>query len=136
MLDPFEASIRWKKIKEFTDKILDPVLKSSVLETYKQRAIDEWGYCPDGKPVKKQTIQLDEYENNLLKRIKAGKEYGVFVPDKSVNTEFRVKMRDYITKGGKFSDLPKELQNKHILRGYLNAIYGEMEDCITFLQNN
>lgn len=136
MLDPFEASVRWKKIKEFTDRIFDPVLKASILEVYKQRAEDEWGYCPDGKPVKKQTIQLDAYEADLLKRIKACQEYGVFMPDESVNTAFRVNMRDYVAKGGKFSDLPKELHNKHILRGYLNAIYSEMEDCITFLQNN
>jgi hypothetical protein len=136
MIDPFVASSRWKMIKSSLDRIQDPILRESILENYRQRAEEDWGFCPGGKPVKKQTIQLDEYEQNLLKRIKTGKEYGVFQQNEDVMTEFKIRMKDFITKGGKFSDLPKELQNEHILKAYLDAIYEEMENCINFLEKN
>ena len=132
MLDPYEATNRWKKIVESVSRIQDPILQESFLATYKERAIREWGFCPDKKNYtkKEEKIVLEPWQQEIHDKLKTAKEYGVWELDEKTQAEFKSRMRDFVVKGGKFSDLPPELQNKHILNGYLDAIFEEMQDCM------
>ena len=121
-LSPLEAATRWKKIQEFTNKITDPVLRESILAEYQQRAIDEWGFCPDGKEHKASKPELDPWQEAFLAKIKSAVEYGVFVVDEPTEKEAKARMRDFIEKGGKFSDLPEDLQNQHIAVLYMDTM--------------
>lgn len=138
MLDPYEATSRWKKILESVSRIQDPILQESFLAIYKERAIKEWGFCPDKKNYtkKEEKIVLEPWQEEILKKLKTAKEYGVWEKDEKIQVEFKSRMRDFVVSGGKFSDLPPELQNKTILEAYLDATILEMQDCITFLENN
>ena len=136
MLDPYEATVRWKKIAESVSKIKDPILQESFLAIYKERAIKEWGFCPDKKNYtkKEEKIVLEPWQQEIYDKLKLAKEYGVWEKDKKTEAEFRIRMKDYITKGGKFSDLPQELQNKYTLDIYLTIMYEEIKNCIDFLE--
>lgn len=138
-LSPFEAATRWKKIQEFTNKITDPVLRESILAEYQQRAIDEWGFCPDNNEYKPQKIELEPWQEAFLKRIKSSVEYGVFVVDEQVEKEAKARMRDFIRKGGKYSDLPEDLRNQHIAVLYISTLLDEIrfwKDQLDFLEKD
>ena len=85
------------------------------------------------------TVELDDWEKDFVEDIKKAEQYQIDTREnkrQQTNVEFRNRMRDFVIKGGKFSDLPPELQNKTILEAYLDATILEMQDCITFLENN
>lgn len=138
MLDPFEAVKRWKYIKEQVNNIPEPLLRDAIMEGYKNRAVAEWGYCPDNTKYKpmKQIPELDDYEKDLLKRIKMAKEYGYFERDKNIEKKAKNRMSDFIEKGGKYSDLPEDLQNKYIAKLYIDVMFKKIEECINILENN
>lgn len=136
MLDAFEATRRWKEIKSYTDKISDPVLKESIMAEYKARAIKEWGFCPDNTNYKPAQIELDDWEQDFLKRIKTSKEYGIFVKDEQVEKEAKIRMRNFIEKGGKYEELPDDLKNKHTLKLYFETLLEEIQNCEDFLKKD
>lgn len=113
-ISPFEAACRWKKIQEYTNKITDPILKESILAEYQQRAIDEWGFCPDNKQYKAKKPDLEPWAEAFLEKVKKAVEYGVFKVDEQVEKEARTRMRMFIEKGGRYSDLPEYLQTPDI----------------------
>lgn len=136
MIDAFTAATRWKKITEYTNRIKDPVLKESILAEYQQRAIQEWGFCPDKSNYKPQKIELDPWQEQFLKKIKAGMEYGVFIKDEQTFKEARIRMADFIEKGGKFTDLPEDLQNIHIAKLYMDVMFEKIKECEDFLKKD
>lgn len=136
MIDAFTAATRWKKIIEYTNRIKDPVLKESVLAEYQQRAIQEWGFCPDKNNYKPQKIELDPWQEQFLKKIKACMEYGVFIKDEQTFKEAHSRMDNFIEKGGKFSDLPEDLQNEHIAKLYVDVMFEKIKECEDFLKKD
>lgn len=135
MIDAFEAARRWKKLKIEIDKIKDSILKESILAEYQQRAIQEWGFCPENKRYTQRKIELLPWEEVFLKKIKSCLEYGVFIVDEEVEKEARARMRDYISKGGMYSDLPEFLQNKAISDLYHDVLIEEIDLCIKSLES-
>lgn len=134
-LSPLEAATRWKKIKEFTNRITDQLLRESILAEYQQRAIDEWGFCPDSKEHKQTKVELDPWQEAFLAKIKSTVEYGVFVVDEQVAKEAKARMRMFIEKGGNYSDLPKDLQNKHISVLYIETLVEMIKENEKELEN-
>lgn len=132
MLEPNVVSKRWKELVACINKIQDPTLKKSMMEYYKTKANEEWGYCPDGK-AQSVHIELPDDIKDIIKRIKTGLEYGFFPKDESVEQEAKIRMNDFINKGGKYSDLPKELQNGTIAKLYLSIMLDNIQKDIDFL---
>lgn len=129
MIDPMIASQMWKQIVEYTNKIQDKILRESILAVYQQRAIAEWGYCPDKTEYKKQEVKIeDPLVLEYMDKIKDCIEYGVFVKDEQVEKESVARMRDYIRRGGKYGDLPRDLQNETIKNLYLEAMIKEIDE--------
>lgn len=133
--------VAWKWLKEQLNRISDPILKNAMLAEFKRRAWNLWGYNPETAFIKKEPekIELDDWEKELVKDIEKAEQYQIDTrveKREKTKKEFKIRMKDFITKGGKFSDLPKELQNEHIAKAYLDAIYEEMENCINFLEKN
>ena len=137
MIDPMIASQMWKKIVEYTNKIQDKILRESFLAVYQQRAIEEWGYCPDKTEYKKQEVKIeDPLILEYLDKVKVCIEYGVFVKDEKVEKEALARMRNYIRKGGKYSDLPSDLQNDIIKGLYLDAMIKELDEIGEEIKNS
>lgn len=133
--------VAWKRLKDQLKQIGDPILRNALFAELKKRAWEEWGYNPETAYVKKQnaTVELDDWEKDFVEDIKKAEQYQVDTREnkrQQTNVEFKNRMRDFVVNGGKFSDLPPELQNKTILKAYLDATILEMQDCITFLENN
>ena len=138
-ISPFEAATRWKKIQEFTSRIIDPVLKESILAEYQQRAIEEWGFCPDTKKYKRKKQELEPWQEAFLKKIKSAVEYGVFVVDEQVEKEARARMKQFIEQGNKFSDLPPDLQTTSMCQLYFDVLLKEIrywKEQLDFLEKN
>lgn len=133
MLEPNVASKRWRELVGYINKIQETTLKKSMLEYYKIKANEEWGYCPDGKAEQK-TIELPDDIKDIIKRIKTGLEYGFFPKDKSVEQEAKIRMNNFINKGGSYSNLPNELQNGTIAKLYLSIILDNIQKDIKFLE--
>lgn len=129
MLEPFEATKRWKWLKEQISKIKDPILHNAIMAEFNKRAIHEWGFCPDNTVYKssEQIPVLDNYEQNLLERIKAGKEYGFFQKDESIPKEAHARMMQFIETGGILADIPEDICTDTIIRLYHDCMqeYGD-----------
>ena len=132
----------WNKIKEHLEKIYDKKTQNLYRRAFLVRFMNTYGFNPE-KPVKTQkkalSVDLDDWEKEFVQDIQKAEQYQVDTREnkrQQTNVEFRNRMRDFVVKGGKFSDLPPELQNKTILEAYLDATILEMQECITFLENN
>lgn len=139
MITAFEAATRWKKILEYTKSIKDPILRESILADYQQRAIQEWGFCPDNHIYKKKNIELEPWQEVFLKKIKSCLEYGVFIKDEAVEKEARARMREFIRKGGSFTDLPIGLQTQDLHILYIDVLLDEVKlwtENLEFLEKN
>ena len=125
----------WKTLMGYLDKITDETLKKSMLGYYRCRAIQEWGYCPDGTEAPVPKEEIPEYLEDLVKKIKTAKEYGVFVKDTKVELEVINRMSEYIESGGGYSNLPDYLKTKHIQDIYFTVLFNKIDECIRFLEN-
>lgn len=128
-ISPFEAASRWKKIKEYTNKITDPILRESVLADFQQRAIDEWGFCPDNNQYKAKKPDLEPWVEAFLEKVKKAVEYGVFKVDEQVEKEARARMRVFVERGGDYTDLPEYLQTPDIAMLYMDAMLELIKEC-------
>lgn len=141
MLDPFEATKRWKKLMEYVNKIQDPVLRESFIAMYQERAIKEWGFCPDKTEhqKKKENVVLEPWQQEMHDKLQMALEYGVWGKDEQIEKEAKARMRLFIERGGTFDDLPEDLQNQHIAVLYLDTMIEMikyLEEQLDFLNKN
>lgn len=125
MINPQEASRAWKYLTDSCDKIQDPVLRQSYLAVFKQRAIQEWGFCPDNtniKPKEYTENDLPPLERFMYDKLQSALEYGVWERDEELEKENLRYMKYLIDKGYTFWDLPKEHQNDTIKELYFKAL--------------
>ena len=128
----------WKLLKSQLNLVRDKDLKNAMLAEFRMRAEKEWGYNPDTGYVKKQEdIVLDDWQKELLDDIEKAIEYEIDTrlgKREQTEKEARVRMLDFIRRGGKYSDLPEDLQNEVMLDLYLDVMLEEIKSCIEFLE--
>ena len=132
-----DKAIAWKKIEALCNKIIDPVLKNSILGELSARAEQEWGYCPAEKKVDNKP-KLEDWEQSLLNYIEVSKQYGVLILQdreysEQIHRENKRWMLDFVRKGGEYNNLPQEVQNDYSLEIYTDALmeYGKEIDELT-----
>ena len=133
MIDPQQASTAWKQLVEMCNKIQDPMLKKSYLAAFKQRAIEEWGFCPDTTGIKPKEYTADDLppmERMLYDKIQVAMDYGVWEKDEQLEQENIRHLKCLIDKGWTFRDLPEEHQNATIYELYLKALDMWLEEQI------
>lgn len=130
----------WKFLKEQLKHIIDPVLRNSMLAEFRNRAFMEWGYNPDSAKInRKQELKLDDWEKEFVEDIEKTNMYELDVRQekrKVTEKEAHARMNMFIERGGKFSDLPEDLQNEHIAKLYMDVMFEKIKNCEDFLQNN
>lgn len=126
-----EKAVAWKQIESICNKIIDPVLKKSILGELAGRAKQEWGFCPSEKNIKI-SVRLEEWEQSLLDSIKISEQYGVMILQdeeysKMIHNDNIKWMLEYIRRGGDYRDLPDDVKNEYTLKIYNQALlnYGE-----------
>ena len=138
-MQELETAKMWECIKEYIKKIKDTKARNVVQNAMIGKFYNAFGFCPDNKEYKPQKVELEPWQEAFLKRIKSSVEYGVFVVDEQVEKEAKTRMRDFIRKGGKYSDLPEDLQNQHIAALYISTLLDEIRFCkdqLDFLEKN
>ena len=46
----------WKQLKEMVAKVEDPTLRNAMMAEFRNRAINEWGYCPDDRNATRRDV--------------------------------------------------------------------------------
>lgn len=132
--------IAWKFLKEQLKHIIDPVLRNSMLAEFRNRAFTEWGYNPDNAKInQKQELNLDDWEKEFVEDIEKTNMYELDVRQekrKTTEKEACIRMADFIEKGGKFTDLPEDLQNGHIAKLYMDVMFEKIKECEDFLKKD
>lgn len=127
----------YDELKNYLSKIKDKKTQNLYLEAIRLKMINSFGYCPDKTEYKKQEVKIeDPLILEYLDKVKVCIEYGVFVKDEKVEKEALARMRYYIRKGGKYSDLPSDLQNDTIKGLYLDAMIKELDEMGEEIKNS
>lgn len=132
-----DKAIAWKKIETMCEKIIDPILRNSILGELSARAEREWGYCPTNKKIDNKPT-FEDWEQALVNCIEVSEQYGVLLlKDREYSEQIHLEnqkwMLDFIRRGGAYTDLPEEVQNEYTLEIYSQALtkYGKEIDEIT-----
>lgn len=132
--------VAWKFLKSALKNIRDDVLRKSLFAEFRKRAFEEWGFDPETTKINKENkIELDDWEKEFVEDIEKTKAYELDIrKEKREKTaaEAKNRMRQFIEGGGKYSDLPDYLQNKHIARLYLDTLFEEIQNCEDFLEKS
>ena len=124
-VDPVSTAQSWKYIVESCNRIQDPTLRRSYLAVLKQRAIEEWGYCPDDTGIRAKEYSADDLpplERFMYDKLQAAKDYGVWERDEELEKENLAFMKNWIDQGYTFWDLPPEQQNDTTRELYFKAL--------------
>lgn len=132
MLDPMVATTRWKWLKSQVDKIQDPLLRNAFMADFQNRAIREWGYCPENKKFVAEPVEIEPVltpaQQEFLDKVRVAIEYGVYNKDEKLERETFARMKMFIDEGHTFYDLPEELQTKGMRELYDRAFDGWLAD--------
>lgn len=118
----------WKQLKEQTSKIPDGTLRNAMMAEFRKRALSDWGYCPDDRYgiVKKETIELTDWEKELLQDIEKAKMFDLDVREKKREQEIKeakARMCDFIEHGGALEDIPEDIRTPFITNLYYESLF-------------
>lgn len=129
MINAKQAAKAWKFLMACCDKVKDPVLASAMREEFRQRALREWGWCPEKT---QEQVLLDEWEEQFARDVKDTIDYDVDVRKEQREQEIKeTKARMYmmIEEGKTYWDIPQDIQSD-----FLRKLWVEVEN--DWLANN
>lgn len=107
----------WRTIERFLSRISDPILENTIRGELRQRAIAEWGYCPDQTETYKDSTPLPDFtpeEQEIYDWIQAYLEYGVDVrTDEDKRRSYVATLNHmiaFIEGGGIYWEIPEEFR--------------------------
>ena len=116
----------WKQLKEMVAKVEDPTLRNAMMAEFRNRAINEWGYCPDDRNATRRDIPaLDSWERDLLDDIKKAQTFGVDTraqKREAERKELEKNMYFFIKDGGSLTDIPLEIRTETVVDAYLRVL--------------
>lgn len=112
---PSGYSTTWKNIVSLCNKIPDPILRRSFIESYRLKAIDEWGFNPDGGIVtEKQKDPIEQIAEYLFEctvyEVKRADRFELdTLPDQEAQEYIEKEMREFIKSGSTYDELSDKL---------------------------
>ena len=73
-MTPQEKARAWSEIEKMIERVVDPVLRKSMLSELAMRAREEWGYCPSDKDIPDPELVLEEWEQKFFDEVLKGLE--------------------------------------------------------------
>ena len=127
----------WKFIKSQIVRVVDPVLRNTMLAECRQRALNEWGFDPDnGRLATDADVVLSDWEKGFIDDIQKTASFELDVRKDQRETtlrEARGRMRLFIEDGGTLADIPDDVRTPYIERLFYEVLfaYGDelMEVC-------
>lgn len=144
-MDNFQKHAKaWKFLQDKVAKIQDPTLRNTMMAAFRQRALAEWGYCPDDGLLAKNTTapQLDAWEQEFVQDIDDAVMWQIDTRDKKRTqtlNEARAHMMDFVRHGGMLSEIPDYIRCDVIDNLYYDCLESIHRDTIAaadnFIQN-
>lgn len=123
----------WKFLKDCMSRIQDFTFRNTLMAEFRKRAKQDWGFNPDSKYgiAKTESIQLDDWEQELVRDIKKASQYQVdtrITKRRETAKEAHARMMMFIERGGQLSDIPDDICTDIIKQLY--------RDCLLEYGNN
>lgn len=124
----------WKFLKQQLARVIDPILRNTMMAEFRQRALSGWGFDPDnGNLAQDDDIVLNDWEQGLVQDMELRKVYGVD-PRKAKREheikEARARMRIFIEHGGSLSDIPDDIRTPYITQMYLDESHNLLQQTL------
>lgn len=117
----------WKFLKQQVAKVKDPMLRRAMMTEFRQRALRDWGYCPeDGSVAQKSDVVLNNWEQDFFKGVKGAADFGVDPRKEKREAELheaRCRMRQFVENGGCLMDIPEEIRTPFITDLFYEAVH-------------
>ena len=127
-MKPTKCVKAWKFLMDCCDKVKDPVLASAMREEFRQRALREWGWCPEA-PTRVKQVPLEDWEEEFVRGVKAAQTFGVIPDGFSKIKETKARMYMMMEEGKTYWDIPQDIQSD-----FLRKLWIEVEN--DWLANN
>lgn len=119
----FEKIRAWNALKEMTGKIYDYKTKCMYYKALLARACFEWGFNPEKpeQPVKNESVELNEWEKELIEDIHDSIVFGIDVRAKKrqkTDSKCYANMLDFVHKGGMWHDIPEHIRCESLKKMY------------------
>ena len=121
----------WNWVKGELQNITDPILRNTILADMKQRALTEWGFCPeDGSLASDDDLILDKWESKFVEDIQDTENYGVDLRKENranAEKEMRNAMRKMILDGKGLHNVPDDIRTPWVDKIFLEELmrYGD-----------
>lgn len=133
-----DLATKWKWLKSQLSLIRDEDLRKVMMAELRKRAYEEWGFDPETTKINSvRKIELDDWEREFVEDIKKAEIYELdtrIEKRKKERAEAKIRMADFIEKGGSLKDLPEDLQNQYTTRLYLEVLGEKIEECENFFK--
>lgn len=123
-MNELEKIRTWNNLKGSINKIYDYNTRKTYYKALLARAIQEWGFNPENPTDDSVAPELDDWEKEFVEDINDFKMFGIDTrTEKRQNThkEALARMKDFILHGGKFKDIPENIQVSNL---YIEALVG------------
>lgn len=128
----------WKFLKQQLARVIDPILRNTMLAEFRQRALSEWGFDPDnGELAQDDDLVLQDWEQDLLQDIERFQTYGIKnkTKMKAVEAEAIENMRQFIRNGGTLADIPADIRSPYIDELYYECLVHMGKDTMAQADN-
>jgi hypothetical protein len=126
-----ERTMAWKWLKEQVKLVHEPILQKAMMADFRQRALREWGYCPEtGAIAKGVKPELDEWEKELVADINEHNNFEIDTRKEKreqTHKEAKARMLDFIAHGGNLLDIPDDIRTDTVEKLYYECLmeYGD-----------
>lgn len=129
-----DLAIRWKWLKSQISLIRDDNLRKIIFAELRKRAYENWGFDPETTKINSvKKIELDDWEKEFVEDINKAKVYEVDTRIKKreqTKKEAKVRMKDFISKGGNLKDIPENVRNNTIEKLYYECLLECVDETI------
>lgn len=130
-----EKAQSWKMLEQMVDRIVDPVLRRSMLGELAARARMEWGYCPSDKDIPEVGVQLEDWQREFLDDLKVGLSYGFVPHNEEMEKENRLWMLRFVWNGGSLSEIPDDVRCEYVDKLYWECLKKYGDDLMIAAEN-
>lgn len=130
-----ERAKAWRLLEQMVGKIVDPVLRRSILGELATRAKLEWGYCPSVKEIPEEEVQLEDWQRDFLDEVKIASAYGIVPKNEEIEKENRLWMMRYVRDGGTLAGIPDEIRCEYVDGLYYECLFKYGDEIAVQVEN-
>lgn len=119
--------------------VQDPLLRRGMIAEFREKALRDWGWDPVSGNLQTpqiEEIELDEWEQDFLTRVRIGQQVGVHVPGEDDETaQARLNMLAYVRDGGTLDGIPDDIRTPDMEKLYWECREAEHQEMMAQCDN-